>query len=1415
MRVKGSTKRKWTHPLGIKFLDLEKLTLDIKKKKQVSGDSSFDIKMAAKTDIGSHSKLDVKIDVHEKNGTVTDAFFELDGPLKLSEIPGVKDIPSASHFEIDTLKISEHGIEAKTSFGGKSDLDIFLFSGSGWNLIVRQDNLALSEFVPPLSHTPIKHVVLSEAAIVLSKDGLSGPMSGFSIIAQDALRDIYGKNASNIDVDSGLSLIAAFEHKKSKGGMAGAFSRLGLKEEKLILTGDIGGLFGGPTKLDIKVSLSAHTGAKNQPRWMRSKPGVTAEFSMVATESDGNFDVEFGIGVDIIAYVHGARLLFDAKVALEFKDEKIDVKIVANLKDKAGWHKPFGIRGFTLYEVGLDLGIDEDGAIHLGFDGNIKVSGNTFKIAADADLLPEALGAPQDIAFVGSADKVDMFFMEAIAIDMIGSHFKLDIPTGILPEFTKVKFAFVTPGAADPDLHITGQGFALAGGMTWLGHELGKMNVSVSPLKGITASGKIDDMSLGPLQLKKNHFSLKAAPTGVPDLHINSNIELLGAASERFLVKISKTGVDMSAHIGAGTAADMTAGLKLSGIDLGAKKPDFKKADFAISGDVKLDVRTFISGPAQTALNDMTKGLKAAFKAGKKAIKTAEGKIKVLTPKINKARAKVRREKAAAEGKVQDAENRVNGLQSRLSNQWASYHHCHGWDKWPCRVREGIRIGWTDTEISVADAALDLAKSLISHFPIDLDPAVAKLLLERDTAREALHLAQKAIEGADDLTDFSFKAVTKLLHAASSAADINIKKASFKGDVQGIIKNDEPVDLAIDVVLFGAEIKDQFAFKIKSIGKDLAGDVEQLALLGLYALDHLIENGVGSIPGPLKNKLKGAVAKKMDAKGAAHKRELAKYAKEFSNYNKTADALRSANTAYNTAFLAAQLANSSSSLDSEKTETFANDLIEVGHTGLCLSNTDGRVKQDRCADGAGGRWTTVAASGATGVKAGAGYVYITQAKGGDCIVPEGAWATVKQKFSDPKLPKEGSFTFEESVFKGDGKITVAKCVNSTEYYWKVLQHGDGWMQMANLATNRCLHFSNSSSVPGNAQAEWKACTGAANQVYRIADSASPKIYKANIALRNDAQSACFSGPNKAGQISVVSCTQAAHYDYAIDIRGYIRFINNKTGKCLQPEGYWNGARVVERGCTQLDYQWWDPIAVPGGWRIKNAQVKRCAESPGLGGMVKINDCHNWSKLVIAPITDPHSGVTFKSKAPTDRPRHYNASYAGTPSAGICSMGGIVGYSWLTGTLDGNECKVAVDDRIMVNGGKRQLYIASIDGAEWVDSGGGKLPVYAIPTGYREGPKWGGWGGSKTAYACRTKFRGKSGARRGKEFTGVGWTIDGKTCQYVFHGTFDATTFEVLARLKDKSYELKLDDYWPVPKPGVWYPGLPHVVAKKH
>ena len=149
-----------------------------------------------------------------------------------------------------------------------------------------------------------------------------------------------------------------------------------------------------------------------------------------------------------------------------------------------------------------------------------------------------------------------------------------------------------------------------------------------------------------------------------------------------------------------------------------------------------------------------------------------------------------------------------------------------------------------------------------------------------------------------------------------------------------------------------------------------------MALLGLYALHSLVEKGISDIPGPLKNKLKGAIARKFDAAQAKKKRTLAKYNLAFDKYNKTAELIQADYAAYSLAFLAAQLSKSANPLDHDTSETFAGELIEVGHSGLCLTNIGGLVKQHTCTDSDDKRWSTRAASGAAGVKAGLGYKYI-------------------------------------------------------------------------------------------------------------------------------------------------------------------------------------------------------------------------------------------------------------------------------------------------------------------------------------------------------------------------------------------------------------------------------------------------------
>ena len=135
----------------------------------------------------------------------------------------------------------------------------------------------------------------------------------------------------------------------------------------------------------------------------------------------------------------------------------------------------------------------------------------------------------------------------------------------------------------------------------------------------------------------------------------------------------------------------------------------------------------------------------------------------------------------------------------------------------------------------MADGVLDAVRSAIKHFPVDLDPRVAILLGARDLATAALDVAKEAIKGLEDLEGFLKKALDALADALGKTLghSINIKEAAFEGDLRGIIEHDDPVDLILKADFFGGKLNEKFAFKMK----DLPWSLEQLSLMGLYALE--------------------------------------------------------------------------------------------------------------------------------------------------------------------------------------------------------------------------------------------------------------------------------------------------------------------------------------------------------------------------------------------------------------------------------------------------------------------------------------------------------------------------------------------------------------------------------------------------
>lgn len=1384
----SGTSNSWSHPFGHSWLNLSSLTLDIDKT-TTNGKSTLSIQVDGKTTLGKHSNLDIDVKIKENNGQIVDTYLELDGPIEMSEIPEIKNVPHSNKFTLSKIIITEHGVQADTTISGRAT-DAYIFAAkdkngnNSLNMMLTQNGFTLTELIPGIkggAKKVLKEIKFPYAAITFSQNGINEDYSSLTKVGQDALKNIFTEAKGEIVLDSGVAFVAGF-HPKHAGGAASTLKGMGV-HDGVIIMGEVSGLHGGTPIVKLEGKLSAAGDHKSVPSFMRFAKSEQLDFFITLDEEE----VDLGIAVDIKAKIKKDLLDFDAKMMVQVLEEGFGLEVAAQMEGI--WHKPFGIPGFSLGDVTMEFGT-EDGGAKLGFGGTTIIANDKFTMASDV-VLSEAL-VPEAAGFKATADKLPLLFLEEVLASYVSKKVSFDIPQGIAPEFEDVTFAFVSPGAEDATLGLTSEGFALKGNLAWLGkNQLGQIDVSITESKGLHAEGDIANIKLaGVLELKNNYFIMDAGPTSVPDLHIRSNFDFLGL-KDKIKVDFDKHGIDTDADLSLTQDLHLKTDFDLSGIDMSVKHPEYKKADLILNGDLTMDVGKFITQPAKTQLTKVLNDLNSGFATAENTLDAAKKNVEKLTTKLNKKRAAVRAKRAKIEAKVQDAENRVNSLNSKLQDQWDDYHHCHGWfSKWPCRIKHGIEIGGLKIAMYAADEALRLAKTLVDHFPIDLDPEVAAIIAERDTALTALDIAEDAVKGADVIEYLIKEGIDKICDGMGD--HIDLKKAAFSVDTKKFIEDDSPVRVAIDAEIFGKDISAAVAMKLGDIKKDIPYDLKQMEVMAAYALHYAVHKAVDVIPSSIRDKVLSAVAGNFAKKQQANKDEIAKYNFSAEPENAAEIEMKAQYDAYNQAYLVSKIENQNP-LNHEKSERFNNELIEVGHTGLCLENDNGRITQVDCQNKST-RWSTRAVNGAPGVENGLGYMNIVD-HNGNCLVPDGTWQKKDKTFDNIPV------TIDE--FIGDSKINIGQCVNTKQYYWKVLKHGDGWMQMANLATNQCLHFEDSNAIPGKATAVWKPCVGSANQVFKVADNTTPKYHADNIVLKNDQGGLCFGHADAKGYVPMVNCKTGnpARYDYLVDIRGYIKFVNRATGKCLQPSGYKWDDKMVEVACTQLDYQWWQMDQLPGGIRIINAETKGCFLPPesNSGGYVKDQPCSlTLANAIFTPLQNVDSGVVSWKRMNAN---HYNRSegpafnFPGAMDNGyvrICQV-------WENG--NGHIGFVRNGDAVCTynanggahhtNGNEWYELLWGIGDYEW-QTARGYTAANFIVLGNRQNPS------IMSTYACRTKHKTYSVQgiiHRPINETYIGWTHDGKTCNYTngHNGGGVTTDFEVLSRKKGTYYKLKLSN----------------------
>jgi hypothetical protein len=294
---------------------------------------------------------------------------------------------------------------------------------------------------------------------------------------------------------------------------------------------------------------------------------------------------------------------------------------------KGDWVNAAGIKGLTLENPFMSVGITETGSFDMLIDGTVMMGKEKVRATADLVLSPESLGLPTAIAFAGTINK--------LAFNDLAAHAKKHSKQKkgfqkLDAEFRDVAFAFLTPGARLPadleeELKIEGAGIALKASFWLHNKELGKANGFAST-EGMKIEGKIAPFKLGPLDLKDATLDIQAGPSIDPKFAMSGDIALFKGFEEKYALNIEpkKFSLYMDTEFGGAFEAELTA--ESNGVSFSASN------DFAFEAELDAKYDKVFKDLVQGAL----KGLKKADHEMAKAendVKSAEKKVAGLKNK--------------------------------------------------------------------------------------------------------------------------------------------------------------------------------------------------------------------------------------------------------------------------------------------------------------------------------------------------------------------------------------------------------------------------------------------------------------------------------------------------------------------------------------------------------------------------------------------------------------------------------------------------------------------------------------------------------------------------------------------------------------------------------------------------------------
>ena len=796
----------WNDAFGMTFLDLKKVGLSISVEKGAFS-ISLDGMLGGAFKSGGKSR-EVVIELAVEDNKLSDFALSLPGSkLSLHSIPELKKIPGASTFAIEDPTISMHAIGGKVDFVGET-VDAVVFYDSkkkDWNIGLEFEKALTLAQLTGHKGGFLDHLGLPAMRVIASTKGLEEAYDSLPLAAQNFFASSGDLPEGNLTLVQGVNVIAQFDPALASADLKKVLGTLGLGDTTLEIDGVVEGMFGGKPAVELTVDIDTPSG--HSFKFLKAKD-VKAEFFMKLSEAESALGFRTAIGVG--QGKGKPDLEFDVDFEFAAQSGEAEVQVAGGMK--GDWINAAGIKGLTLENPFLSVGINETGSFDMLIDGTVMIGHEKVRAAADMVLSPEALGLPTAIALAGEINQLDFNALMTHAkksSKMKGGGFK-----HMNVEFKDVAFAFMTPGAHLPadleeELEIEGAGIALKATLLVNKKELGSAKGYAST-EGISFDGKIDPFKLGPLNLKEAELEIAAGPSVDPKFAMSGDIVLFKGFEDKYVLDLEPTKFRFSSETKFGGAFDVFLEAESQGLNFASSN------DFSFEADLAANYSKVFRNLVQGAL----KGLKKADSAMKKAesdVKKAEKKVKGLKSNITSEKAKAKKAFDTATKKIDGAKKKVDGLNKTIAYNKKKAHDLGKKAKKDAKhlklgkaAKEGVEEGKLKTAIAAeevalktADWALKTAKKSVKIVPVDAAPKVVALKAELATEEAGLKIAEGVLEAssaANKGVESAVKAVAKGVTA------LKINKIGVSGSLKGITsgghQGKSPV-LNIDVTIHG------------------------------------------------------------------------------------------------------------------------------------------------------------------------------------------------------------------------------------------------------------------------------------------------------------------------------------------------------------------------------------------------------------------------------------------------------------------------------------------------------------------------------------------------------------------------------------------------------------------------------------